>query len=349
MDRQRYLDLAAAGHRVPIGADLVLHEQPDAEAVMLDGARLGKVVIDAARRYNTPLALPLMDLRIEKSLLLQALGVPVDQIDQFHFSEAPTDEQFAQAAKLDVHADARAHANVEAIRYVAAEKDLIACGMAIGPFSLMTKLIADPITPVFMAGMGTTAEEDPEVKLVERLLELATAVIEKSLLAQFEAGAAAICVCEPAANQVFFSPNQMQAGADVFDRYVMAYNRRIKALFDRHGVDLIFHDCGELIDVMIEKFVTLDPAILSLGSSRKLWEDARLVPNSTVLYGNLPSKKFYSDKLVSVDDVRRMTTELEAKIRTTGKPFILGTECDVLSVSGCADTIKAKVAAMLDV
>jgi hypothetical protein len=31
------------------------------------------------------------------------------------------------------------------------------------------------------------------------------------------------------------------------------------------------------------------PVILSLGSSRVLWEDAQLVPKHVVLYGNLPS------------------------------------------------------------
>jgi len=35
--------------------------------------------------------------------------------------------------------------------------------MAIGPFSLMTKLMADPIVPIAMAGMGVTGAEDPGV------------------------------------------------------------------------------------------------------------------------------------------------------------------------------------------
>ena len=59
MERQFYLDLAKAGLRMPIGADLLLHQHDDPEAVKLDGGRLGQVVVDTARRFKTPLAIPL--------------------------------------------------------------------------------------------------------------------------------------------------------------------------------------------------------------------------------------------------------------------------------------------------
>ena len=56
---------------------------------------------------------------------------------------------------------------------------------------------------------------------------------------------------------------------------------------------------------MVEQFATrLDPAILSLGSSRTLWEDAALVPKSVVLFGNLPTKKFYSDEAMPDEQVK---------------------------------------------
>jgi hypothetical protein len=76
----------------------------------------------------------------------------------------------------------------------------------------------------------------------------------------------------------------------------MRPNLRIREQLASAEVDLIFHDCGELTGFMVEQFATrLDPAILSMGSSRKLWEDAALVPKSVVLFGNLPTKTFYSD------------------------------------------------------
>ena len=124
--------------------------------------------------------------------------------------------------------------------------------------------------------------------------------------------------------------------------------RRIKALFDARGVDLVFHDCGELTTGMVERFVALDPAMLSFGCSRLLWEDAALVPKSTMLYGNLPTKRFPASQL-SVADVGRLARELLDKMRATGHPFILGSECDVLSVPGSEREIMTKVEAFMNI
>ena len=67
----------------------------------------------------------------------------------------------------------------------------------------------------------------------------------------------------------------------------------------------------------------------------------------TVLFGNLPSKKFVSDQDLSVETVRRMTRDLIARMREAGRPFILATECDVLHVPGREAAIRAKIEAML--
>ena len=340
MDRQFYLDLAASGLSMPIGTHLVLHEHSDHAAIVQDGQRLGRVVEESARRFRMPMAFPLMDLKLEKEALVLARGVPAAAVDSYHFSEIPeNDGEFRLTKNME--------AVCEAIRYIANETDLIPVGMGIGPFSLMTKLISDPIAPVFMAGTGATGGDEPEVALVERLLELGFATIKNYLDAQIEAGAKAIILCEPAANKVYFSPNQLAENYDIFDRYVMRFNLAIREQLRFRGVDLIFHDCGELLDGMVHRFATLDPAMISLGSSRLLWEDARLLPKSTVLYGNLPTKQFYSDTLVSVEKVRQLSADLTRRMRAVGHPFILGSECDILSVPGSEQTIKAKVEAFL--
>jgi hypothetical protein len=84
-----------------------------------------------------------------------------------------------------------------------------------------------------------------------------------------------------------------------------------------------------------------------LGSSRKLWEDTRLVPKDVVLYGNLPTKSFYSDGAMPIDEVVRRTEELVANMKACGHPLIVGSECDVLFVSEAQDTIRKKVDAMM--
>jgi hypothetical protein len=163
-----------------------------------------------------------------------------------------------------------------------------------------------------------------------------------------EAGAKAIIVCEPAANKVFISPKMLAGGSDVFERMVMQPNLRLRKQMADADVDLIFHDCGELLDTMVEQFATrLSPSIMSFGASRVLWEDARLIPKDVVIYGNLPTKTFYSDAQMPAEEVERLTCESLAKMRATGHPYILGSECDVLHVPDAAETIKKKVDVML--
>lgn len=349
MDRSFYLDLARAGARFPIGAHLVLCEKPDHEALHFDGPGLGRVIVETARRFRTPLALPLMDLTVEKTDIAAMLGIPEAQAGTFHFgSDTPADILDRVRAQLDRPLTSRMRANTEAIRHVAATPELVPVGMAIGPFSLMTKLLDDPITPVFMAGAGTTGDDDPEIRLVEGALEVATLAIIRGIRAQIEAGARAVCLCEPAANKIYISPKQLDAGSDIFERYVMTNLRRISKTLADLGADLILHDCGELTEPMVRDFATLNPAILSLGSSRCLWEDARFVPKTTVLYGNLPTKNFYSDAQVPDAMVEQITRDLVRHMREIGHPFIVGSECDVLSVPGSETTIKAKIERMMN-
>jgi uroporphyrinogen-III decarboxylase len=212
MDRKTYLDLAASGLRMPVGADLVLREKPDAEEILLDGARLAAVVEETARRFRTPLAIPLMDLTVEKAVLLDLLGVPAEEAAAFHFDEAPGAGALERAASSPAFPGRRLRANIDAVAHVARRDDLIAAGMAIGPFSLATKLIADPIPPVFMAGKGVTGADDPEVRMLEEVLEAATRVVLRSVEEQVKAGARMVMIAEPAANRVYFSPKQLEAG-----------------------------------------------------------------------------------------------------------------------------------------
>ena len=351
MNRSFYQNLAEQGLSMPIGADLVLHGEPDPAAILRDGASLGRVVEKTARRFATPLAIPLMDLQLEKATLLRGLDIPVADVATYHFEEPPTDVQMAALRRrIREPLSPQQQVHVDAVAYVARHApDLVPCGMLIGPFSLMTKLLKDPITPVYLSGMGVTTAEDPAVAGLERALELAMLVVERSLRAQLAVGARLVCVAEPAANRVYVSPKQIEEGSDIFERIVMANLRRFKAILEEHQADLFFHCCGELTDYMLGKFSELDPAVMSLGSSRPLWDVARVVPRTTVLFGNLPSKQFFSDKVISVEAVKAQAADLVAHMQAIGRPFILGSECDVLHVTGCEDVISRKVEAFLEV
>ena len=73
---------------------------------------------------------------------------------------------------------------------------------------------------------------------------------------------------------------------------------------------------------------------------------AALVPKSTVLYGNLPTKNFMPTQL-TVAEVERLSRNLLEKMEEAGHPFILCSECDVLSVPGSEREILAKVDAFI--
>lgn len=348
MERSFYLDLSRRALCMPIGTDLVLNEEAEPEKVRNDGAALGQVIARAARRWGTPLAVPLMDLRLEKIDLLAMAGVTAQEAEAFHFRQPLTDGQMAallgeQTAPLCAGSAARD----QALDFITTQTDLIAVGMAIGPFSLTTRLMDDPISAAALWGGGMEPEDAPEVQLLLQCLQIAEAAVQRAVASQIAHGARAIMVCEPTASTAFISPRQMRAGSNLFERLVMEPNLRVKAALEAAGCDLIFHDCGELIDPMVEAFAQrLHPVMLSLGSSRKLWEDARLVPDDVVLFGNLPSKSFYSDGAMPVDEVARRSEELLKQMKACGHAHILGSECDVLYVPEAREAILAKVEAM---
>jgi uroporphyrinogen decarboxylase len=334
---------------MPIGADLILHEEPDPEASRNNGAALGRVIERTARRWQTPLAIPLMDLRLEKIDLLARIGVSACNAES-HLFDAPLDERTISTLCGD-HSSPLCRGSIardHALAHIASIQDLVAVGMAIGPFSLATRLMTDPITAAALAGRGISPENSDEVFLLLQCLRAAEAAVFRSVQSQVAHGARVMMICEPAACTAFISPRQIYAGSDIFERLVMEPHLRLKAALDAAGCDLIFHDCGELIDPMVEAFAQrIHPVILSLGSSRKLWVDARLVPDDVVLYGNLPTKSFYSDGAMPVEEVVCRTTELLDEMKACGHPHILGSECDVLYVPEARAAILTKVDAMM--
>ena len=226
MNREYYLELAKKGQRMIFGTGLILEEKPDYSEILNDGKRLGEIFVEAADRFKCPVALPLMDLSIEKSELLNLLGIT--EKDVFRFNYNLSDEIIEKLKdNLDKKPIPRLKSLCDAICYVKQNSGLIPVGMLIGPFSLMTKLLVDPIVPVFLAASGISGEEDPGIKNVEILLELAVIIIKRSAKLQIDAGAELMCVCEPAANMAFISPDLLTEDNDIFDKYVISYNKQI--------------------------------------------------------------------------------------------------------------------------
>jgi hypothetical protein len=78
MEGPTYLWIAEDGLSMPLATDMVLHEGasgPDIERTLSNGEELRRVVVRAARRFGAPLAIPHMDLKLEKALPVRSLGV----------------------------------------------------------------------------------------------------------------------------------------------------------------------------------------------------------------------------------------------------------------------------------
>ena len=226
--------LAAAGLRTPIGTDLVLHERPDPEAVRLDGRRLAGVVREAAERYRTPLAIPLMDLRLEKADLVRRVRPDVVEPDTFHFDAPPSEADLERARAAEAapflagaprapRRDRRGRGSTRPHAPRDGDRPLLARDEAAR-------------RPDRRRGPGrprrSAAEDEPLVALAERGLALAELAVHRSLRAQVEAGAAAVIVCEPAASALFVSPRQIAQGSPVFERFVLEPLLRAKAVLD---------------------------------------------------------------------------------------------------------------------
>ena len=141
MKREFYLELAERKLRMPIGTDLVMHQEREPQKVRVDGVALGKVVQRSAQRWSTPLAVPLMDLRLEKIDLLALAGVPEKRAERYHFSSPIDPAVFAwMCGEQKVPFCAGSCARDEALAYIGENTDLVPVGMAIGPFSLTTRL-----------------------------------------------------------------------------------------------------------------------------------------------------------------------------------------------------------------
>ena len=149
MESSVYLQIAEEGLCMPLATNMVLHEgasEADIERALSNGDELGRVLVRAARRFGAPLAIPHMDLKLEKELLLRGLRLGPGSAPAFHFKQTPTaSEAQAMITALAEPLPSALQAQVDAVSFVVGSApELVPCAMTIGPFSLMTTLLEDP-------------------------------------------------------------------------------------------------------------------------------------------------------------------------------------------------------------
>lgn len=342
MSREFYMDLADQGLAMPLAVDLLVHSLSTEEKVMEDAREMSRIMLAAAETFKTPLAVAPMDLRVEKAALGELIGIPEGERATYHLGEPLGEAKTKQLLEKLRNRPISDRMKITIDALAATNSNSVPVGMVIGPFSLLTKTIEDAITAVYLCGQDFEPDEEESVALVQELMPVLTELVRGYAEAQVKAGAKAIIMCEPAANKVYISPNLMEDGSDIFERMVLKPCREIADTITSSGADLIFHDCGELTPEMIRGIGSLQPSMLSLGSCVDLPTAAPEVPKDVVLFGNVPSKYFPLDAEMPIEKVREKCEDLRTRMGATGHPFILASECDILSVSGKEDLIRAK-------
>jgi uroporphyrinogen-III decarboxylase len=212
---------------------LHLDENPD--AIRLAGDQLGQLIAANARRHHSPLAVPFLDLTIEKNIILEQLNLPLDH--QFH-DPLPDETVHDLCHRLQTTPTGRWKANLDAIAYIAQHTDLTPVGLSTGSFTVMTQLVADAKASVRQADKAS-----PAIELVEQMLDLALRVNIRVIASQLSVGAKVILICEPAVAQDYLLPV-------TFERYVLAPHRHINEIVNAAGAELIVHATGELTPEM---------------------------------------------------------------------------------------------------
>ncbi|HHU84198.1 MAG TPA: methyltransferase [Clostridiales bacterium] len=262
-----------------------------------------KAIEIIAEKFDVPAVFSSMDLSVEAECFgakvrlsdnepPEVLGGIISEISQVDEIIVPDlvgrTGIFLEAIKL-----AKSHVNVPII------------AGCIGPYSLAARLF--DMTEL----MCELYESPDEVKV---LLDKTTEFIIKYIKALKEAGADGICIAEPAAG--LLSPEL----ADEFSNY---YVKRIFDVVDDENFVLMYHNCGNTVEQMLEQLAQMNADIYHFGNSSNLKNILENMPNCVVA-GNI-------DPLLLRKDSETVKREKEKIIAQCGgfDNFIFSTGCDI--------------------
>ncbi len=133
-----YLQMAEDGLVMPLATNMVLHggsSEADIERALgnREEPDVSSCELRAALEY--PLAVPHMDLRLEKELLLEGLRLGPGSAPRFHFKQAPTTTE-VQAMTTALAAPGTRPSKLRSTPSASSwgrHRDLVPCAMTIGP------------------------------------------------------------------------------------------------------------------------------------------------------------------------------------------------------------------------
>ena len=261
-----------------------------------------------ADRVPSAAAVSFMDLSVEA----ECFGADIRTSD----SEVPTvighiveDEDDAKALQIPAVGAGRTGITIEAVKKAAQLiTDRPVFAGVIGPFSLAGRLLGVSEAMVLCL-------EEPET--VEPVLEKVTAFLIDYCMAFKEAGADGVVLAEPLAG--ILSPN-------LAEEFSAPYCRRIAQAIQDKDFIMIYHNCGNAVDKMLDSILTIGAGAYHFGNAVSMKDILEKMPADALVMGNIdPAAQFMNG---SPDSMRESVLALRRACASYPN-FVLSSGCDI--------------------
>ena len=261
-----------------------------------------------ADRFDTGVSFSLMDLSVEAEAFGSAVHYSEDDVPTIH-EALIHDEDEAEALVVPEVGAGRTGECVEGIRKACeliTDRPVIA-GI-IGPYSLAGRLLD-------MTEIMILCYEEPE--MVETVLEKVTEFQIAYAKAFKEAGANGICMAEPAAG--LLSPSLM-------DEFSTPYVKKIREAVEDENFVVIYHNCGNNVELLINNISKVDAAAYSFGNAIDIENTLKALPEDRMIIGNIDPAGTLRNGTPEV--IRKEVLELLERCSKYPN-FVLSSGCDI--------------------
>lgn len=221
-----------------------------------------------AKRYDTGVAVSLMDLSVEAEAFGAEVVYSKDDVPTMH-GALILDEDAADALEIPKVGAGRTSECIKGIKEAASLiTDRPVLAGIIGPYSLAGRLLD-------MTEIMILCYEEPE--MVETVLQKVTAFLIEYAKAFKEAGANGIVMAEPAAG--LLSPT-------LFEEFSTQYVQEIRKAVEDDNFLFVYHNCGNITPIM-NKVNEIDALAYSIGNAIDIEDALKVLSKDSMVIGNI--------------------------------------------------------------
>lgn len=278
-----------------------------------------------SHRCDTSASVSMMNLSLEAEAFGAQIKVSGDEVPTV-VGRLISDEEDVKNLKVPEVGAGRTGIYIDAIKSAAnLITDRPVFAGVIGPFSLAGRLMD-------MTEIMVNCQVEPE--MVHATLKKTTDFLIKYIKAYKEVGANGVVLAEPAAG--LLSPK-------LIAEFSSTYCKEIVDAVQDENFALIYHNCGNTIP-LINSILTVGAAGYHFGNAIKMSEMLKLVPSSTLVFGNVdPANQFRNGTPQSVREATMSIMDECCQHRN----FVISSGCDIPPLSSW-DNIDAFFKAVKD-